>query len=216
MSARLDFGTIARSRPSCHEVAAQIDGVFERHIDDLVSFGLEPGHDAGLGACEAYRRQLLGHRHDHEVDVHVVFVEKREPRFPAFVLEPSLDLPRTFFLGAAAAAPDEYAAFLDHVEIAAFERAGGHHVVDRNAEPLIGADGGIVLAPTPPVGHRGDDRPIRRHHARVARIDLHRELRFGLMPVDAHAKVRIRALQFPVLRLRDADVGGVLAQRLAR
>jgi hypothetical protein len=36
------------------------------------------------------------------------------------------------------------------------------------------------------------------------------------MPVNAHAEMRIGALQLPMLRLGDRDIGRVFAQRLAR
>src|SRR5689334_6312434 len=108
--------------------------------------------------------------------MYIVLVEEGEPRLPALLLEPAFDLSRGFYLGARTAAADQHAALLDDVEVAALESAGGDHVVDRNTEVLVGADGGVILAPPPPIGHGGYDGAVRRHDAGIARIDLMTEL----------------------------------------
>src|SRR5205823_6883956 len=99
------------------------------------------------------RRQLGGDGYDHQIDVDVILVDEGKTRLPAFLLEPALDLAGALFLGARAPAADQHAALLDDVEIAALEGAGGHHVVDRNAEALICTDRRVVFAPPPPIGH---------------------------------------------------------------
>ena len=141
---------------------------------------------------------------------------KASLRLPAFLLEPVLDLARALLLGAGAAAADQHDAVLDDVEVAAFEGAGGHHVVDRDAELFVGADGRIVLAAPPPLRHGGDDRAIGGHDARIPGIDLHRQFRRRLVPVDLHPEVLVGSDEVLVLRLRRLDVAGRLAQMLAR
>ncbi len=143
----------------------------------------------------------------------VIFVEEGEAGLPALLSEPVFDLPGALLLSARAAAADQHAAFFDHIEIAAFEGAGRHHVVDRDAEPLVGADRPIILAAPP---HRGDDRAIGRHHAGIARIDLHRQFRRGLVPMDGHAETPIGVDEVLMLRLGDLDVARRRAQMLAR
>ena len=128
----------------------------------------------------------------------------------------SCDLAGAFLLRAGAAAADQHHAVLDDVEVAALEGACRDHVVDRNAELLIGADGRIVLAAPPPVGHGGDDGAIGRHDAGIAGIDLHRQFRRRLVPVDVDAEMLVGGDQVLVLRLGDLDVAGRLAQMFAR
>lgn len=147
--------------------------------------------------------------------MHVILVDEGKTCLPAFPPEPFLHLPRALFLRAGTAAADEDAALLDHVEITALEGAGGHHVIDRNAKLFIGADRGIVFAAPPPVGHGGDDGAIGRHDAGIAGIDLHRQFRFGLMPVDLHTEMLIGGDQFLVLGLCGLNVARRLAQMLA-
>src|ERR1700683_1492934 len=102
-----------------HEIATQIDRILERHIDDLMALGLQPLDDGGLGTGEAHGGEPPGYGHDHQIDVDVVFIEERKTGFPAFLLEPTLDLARAFFLRAAGAAADQHAAFFNDIEVAA-------------------------------------------------------------------------------------------------
>ena len=199
-----------------HEVAAEGHRVLERHVDDIMPFVLQPSDDSGIGAFEADGGELLGDRHDHQVDMDVIFVDEGEAGFPAFPVEPFLDLAGGFLVGAGAAAADQHHAVLDDIEIAAFEGAGGDHVVDRDAERLIGADRGIVLAAPPPLSHGCDDGAIGRHDRGITGIDLHRQFRRRLVPVDLHAKMLVGGSQFLMLGLGGLDVAGIVAQVLAR
>src|ERR1017187_747600 len=202
--------------PQGHEVASQIHRIRKWHIDDLVPLRPQPIDQRMLGAIQANRGELLGHRHHHEIDVHVILVEEREPRLPTLPLEPTLDLARGLFWGPAAAAADQDAIVFDDVEVAALEGTGRHHVVDRNTQVLVVADGGVVLAPPPPIGHRRDDGAERGHDARVAGIHLHRQFGLETRRVDAHAEVLVGRGQLPVLRLRHANIRRAFAQILAR
>ncbi len=206
---------MTRSRPSDMKLQPRLMVSLERDVDDLVSLRFEPFHDSRLGAAKAHCGELRGNRYHHEVDVHVVLIDECQPSLPSFLAEPALDLACALFLGTRAAAADEHAAFLDDVEVPALEGARGHHVVDGNAEPLVGANGRVVLAAAPPVGHGRDDGAERRHDARIARIDLHRQLRLRCMRVHPDAIVLVGRHQFLVLQLRDANIRGAVAQELA-
>ena len=177
--------------------------------------GLQPVDNAGLGAGEADGGQFRGDGHDHQIDVDVIFVDEGNTRLPAFLLEPALDLAGALFLSARAPAADQHATLLDDVEIAALEGASCHHVVDRNAEALICADRRVIFAPAPPIGHGGNDGAIGRHDAGIARIDLHRQLRLGLMPMHPHAEMLVCCHQLLVLGLGRLDVARTLAQMFA-
>ena len=195
-----------------HHVATKRHRIGEGDVDDLMPLGAQPLDNRGFGAGQADGGELFSHGHDHQVDMHVIFVDIGDPRFPTFGVKPTGHLFRTGLIGARLTAADQHAAFFDHVEIAALERASGHHVIDRDAELFIGADRGIVLPPTPPLRHGGDEGPVRRHAGTVAGIDLHGQFWLGLEHMDVDVEVFVGIHQFGMLRLRQLDVARRLAQ----
>jgi surface antigen len=148
----------------------QPSAIVSRNGTSMISCPLAFSQSTMPGSVQSRQTagQLRRDRHDHQVDVHVIFVEEGESGLPALGLEPALDLPGALLLGAGAAAADQHAAVLDDVEIAALESARGDHVVDWNAELLVSANGSVVLAATPPVRHCRDDRAVGRHDAGIA------------------------------------------------
>src|SRR6218665_466920 len=129
------------------DLAAEHHRALERRRDDLDALALQPVDAAWIDRFETNRSEFGRRHHDHQIDVNVIRVDAAQAHFPALLLEPSFELQRALLLRAAldALPADQHAVWFDDVEVAAFERAGGDVVVDRDTEPLIRLNRAEVL-----------------------------------------------------------------------
>ncbi len=100
----------------------KIHRILKWHIDNLVTLGFQPIDNARFRTGKTDGSELRRDRHDHQVDVDVIFVDEGKARFPTFLAEPVFDLAGPLLLRAGAAAADQDTTLLDDVEITALER----------------------------------------------------------------------------------------------
>ena len=178
----------ARSSPERDRVDAERERLRDRYLEDLEPGLAQPADEAGAGHVDADRRQLRGEDREQHVDVDELARDHLDPDLPAELLHPGGELLGGGRLGSLLAVADHHPPGLDDDHVAALERAGGDHPVNRDARLLVEADHRRVLAPSPLLVELGDDRSLRRGDARIAREHLVGKGGIGLQEMAADAR----------------------------